>query len=143
MATLRNKRKRSALNMENFEELPKRNMAQNSFYPRSQEDYTTQVSDEIEGRATKKLSQEFSRTENRISGALSCLDDFLMNLLFQGYSGTAPETSRNAYGSNQGRNVDDSQSDPHPEAGAFQNQTTHNFGPEDGNDIITKIRVGV
>ena len=58
--------------------------------------------------------------ENRILGALSRLDEFLMKPLIQGYSGTAPETSRNAYGTNQGTNEDNSQSDPHPEAGVFQ-----------------------
>ena len=134
MATLRNKKKFAALNKENCEEHPRSNLAQNSNVPRSQEDYITQVSEEIEGRVTKKLSQEFSRTENRILGALSRLDGFLMNLLIQGHSGTAPETSRNAYGTNQGTNEDDFQSDPHPEAGVFQSQTTQNSGPEDGHD---------
>ena len=56
-------------------------MAQNSNVPRSQEDYITQVSEEIEGKVTKKLSQEFIKTENRILGALARLDDFLMNPL--------------------------------------------------------------
>ena len=99
-------------------------MVQNSNVPRSQEDYITQVSEEIEGRVTKKLSQEFSRTENRILGALARLDDILMKPLIQGYSGTAPETSRNVFSINQGTNEDDSQSDPHPEAGLFNNQMT-------------------
>ena len=80
------------------------------------------------------MSQEFSRTENRILGALSRIDDFLMNPLFQGYSGTAPETSRNAFSTNQGTNEDNSQSDPYPEAGVFHSQTTRNSGPEDGHD---------
>ena len=66
-------------------------MAQNSGAPRSQEDYITQVSEEIEGRVTKRLSKEFSRTENRILGALARLDDFLMNPLLPGHSGTTPE----------------------------------------------------
>ena len=61
MATIRNKKKLAALNKENCEEHPRNNMAQNSNVPRSQEDYITQVSEEIEGRFTKKLSQEFSR----------------------------------------------------------------------------------
>ena len=69
MATLRNKRKLAAINKENCEEHPRSSLAQNSNIPRSQEDYITQVSEEIEGRVTKKLSQEFSRTENRIVGA--------------------------------------------------------------------------
>ena len=80
------------------------------------------------------MSHEFSRTENCILGALFRLDDFLMNPQIQGYSGTTPETSWNAHGTNQGTNEDDSQSDPHPEAGIFQSQTTRNSGPEDGND---------
>ena len=93
-----------------------------------------QVSEESEGRVTKKLSPEFSRRENRILGALSRLDDFLINAFFQGYSGTAPETSWNAHGTNQGTNEDDSQSDPHLEAGIFHNQMTQIHGPEDGQD---------
>ena len=72
------------------------------------------LSEDIECRVTKKLSQDFSRTENRILGALSRLDDFLMNPLVQGHCGTTPETSRKAFGTNQGTNEDDSQSDPHP-----------------------------
>ena len=133
MAT-RNKRKLAALNKENCEEYPRSNLAQNSNVPRSQEDYITQVSEEIEGRVTKKLSQEFSRTENCILGALARLDDFLVNPLIQGHSGTAPETSRNVFSINQGTNEDDSQGNPHPEAGLFNNQMTQNPGPEDGHD---------
>ena len=99
MATLRIKRKLAALNKEDYEENPG-NLARNSIVPRSQEDYITQVSEESEGRVAKKLSQEFSRTENRILGALARLDDFLMNPLIQGHSGTAPETSQNTFGTN-------------------------------------------
>ena len=76
------------------------NLAQNSNVPRSQEDTITQVSEKIDERVTKKLSQEFSRRETWILGALSRLDDFVMNPLIQGHSGTAPETFRNAYGTN-------------------------------------------
>ena len=68
-------------------------MAQNSNVPRSHEDYITQVSEEIEGRVTKKLSQEFSRTKNRLLGALWRLDNFLLNPLNGSYSGTVLETS--------------------------------------------------
>ena len=133
MAT-RNKRKLAALNKKNCEEHPRSNLAQNSNVPRSQEDYITQVSEEIEGRVTKKLSQEFSRTENRLLGALARLDDFLISPLIQGHSGTTPETSRNVFSINQGTNEDDSQSNPHPEAGLFNNLMTQNSGPEDGHD---------
>ena len=40
-----------------------------------------------------------------------------MNPLLQGHSGITPETSRNVFSINQGTSEDDSQSDPHPEAG--------------------------
>ena len=114
-------------------------MAQNSNVPRSQEDNILQVSEKIEGRVTKKLSQEFSRTENRILGTLARLDDFLMKPLLQGHTGTAPETSRNALSTSQGTNEDDSQSDPHPETGSFHNQMTENSGREDGHDMVTGV----
>ena len=135
MATLRNKRKLASLNKKNCEEHPRSNLAQNSNVPRSQEDYITQVFEVIEGRVTRKMSQESSRTENRIHVALSHIDDVLMNPLIQGHSGTAPKTSRNAFGTNQGTNEDDSQSDPHPEASISRNQMTQNSGPEDGHEI--------
>ena len=129
--TTRNKRKLVALNKENCEGHPRSNLAQNSNVPRSQEDYITQVSEEIEGRVTKRLSKKFSRTENRILGALARLDDFLMNPLLQGCSGGTPEASRNPLSTNQGTNEDDSKSDLHPEAGIFGNQTKRNSGTED------------
>ena len=140
MATLRNRRKLAALNKENFKEHLRSNLSQNSNVPRSKEDYIAQVSEQIEGRATKKLSQEFSTTENRILGALSLLSH--MNPLFQDHYGTTPETSRNAYDINQGTNEDDSQSDHHSEAGVLQKQTTRNSGPEDGHDNKSFIHYG-
>ena len=136
--TTRNKKKMAALNKENWEEHPMSNLAQNSSAPRSQEDYITQFSEEIEGRVTKRLSKEFSRTENRILGALARLDDFLMNPLLPGHSGTTPEPSRNALNTSQGTNENDSQNDPRPEAGLFQEQMTQNSGPEDGHDTCFK-----
>ena len=121
MASFRSKRKLAALNKENCDEHPRSNLKQNSNVPRLQDDYKTQNSEKIEGRVTKRLSQEFSKTKNRILGALSRLDDFLMNPLIQGHSGIAPETSRNTNSTNQGTNEDDSYSYPHPEAGIFHN----------------------
>ena len=130
----RNKRKLAALNEENCDEHPRSNLVQNSIVPRSQEDYITQVSEEIEERVTKKLSQEFSRMENRILGALAMLDDFLMNPLVQSHSGTTPETSRNMFSINQGTNEDDSQSNPHPEAGLLTS------GREDRHVMATGVQ---
>ena len=112
-------------------------MAQSSGAPRSQEDYITQVSEEIEGRVTKRLSKEFSRTEYRIFGALAQLDDFLMNPLLPGHSGATPEPTRNTSHNNQGTNEDGSQNDPHPEAGPFHGQTTRKVSLEEDHDMVT------
>ena len=94
----------AALNKEKCEDHLRSNLAQNSSAPRSQQDYISQVSEEIEQRVTKRLSKEFSRTENRILGALARLDDFLMNPLLPGHSGTTPDPSRNALNTSQGTN---------------------------------------
>ena len=57
-----------------------------------------------------------------------------MNPLIQGKSRTTPVMSRNSFSTNQGTNEDDSQSDPHPEAGIFGNQTMRNSGQKDRRD---------
>ena len=94
--------------------------------PRLQENYITQVPEKIEGRVTKKMSQEFSRMKNRILGALAQLDLLLMNPLFQGHSGTTLDAFRTALSTKQGTIEDNSQSDTHPETGIFRSQTTQN-----------------
>ena len=55
------------------------------------------------------------------------------------HSETVPGTFRNTNAENQGTNEDDSQSDPHPEAGIFRGQTTQNFGPKDCPDMVTGV----
>ena len=62
-----------------------------------------------------------------------------MNPLIQGKSGTTPVMSRNAFSTNQGTNEDDSQSDPHPEAGIFGNQTMRKSGQKDRRDMVTGV----
>ena len=62
MATLRKIKKLAALIKKNCEKHPRSNLAQNSNVPTSEEDYITQVAEEIEGGVTKKLSQQFSGT---------------------------------------------------------------------------------
>ena len=62
-----------------------------------------------------------------------------MKPLIQCRSGSTPETSWNEYGTNQGTNEDESQSDVQPEAGLLWSQRTRNFGPEDGHDMVTGI----
>ena len=131
MATLRNKRKLAAVTKETQEKHPRNGQSRNTSVPRIKEEYITQVSEEIEGRVSKKLSQEFSRTESRILGALSKLDEFLLNQQIRTHSETVPGTFRNINVENQGTNC---QSDAHPEAGIFGGQTTQNFGPKDCRD---------
>ena len=104
------------------------------------EEYITQVSEEIEGRVTKKLSQEYSRTESRVLGALSKLNEFLLNQQIRTHSGAVPETFPDTNVDNQGTNEDDSQSDLQPEAGLFRSQTTQNSGPEVGPDMVTGVQ---
>ena len=57
-----------------------------------------------------------------------------MNQLLQCHSGTTPEMSRNVFSINQGTNEDDSQSDPHPEAGLL------NSGRDDHHDMATGVQ---
>ena len=76
MSTLRKKRKIAAVSRE-VPEVTRSSRAQ-SVLDLTQ-DYNSQVSENIEGTVTKKLSKEFSRTESRILGALSEVDEFLLN----------------------------------------------------------------
>ena len=87
MATLRNKRKLAAVSRETPEG-SRSSRGQNVLEPELTQDYISQVSEEIEGRVSNKLSKEFSKTESlilgalsksRILGALSKLDEFLLN----------------------------------------------------------------
>ena len=132
MATLRNNRKLAAVTRETQEENPRNGQSRNTSVPRINEEYITQLSEEIEGRVIKKLSHEYSRTESRILGTLSKLDEFLLNQQIRMHSGTVPETFQNTNVDNQGTNEDDSMSDPHLEAGLFRSQTTQNSGIEVG-----------
>ena len=134
MATLWNKRKLAAVTTKRQEEHPRNGQSRNTSVPRINEEYITQVSEEIESRVSKKLSLEFSRTESRILGALTKLDEFLSNQLIHTHFETVPGTFRTTNVENQGTNEDDSQSDPHPEAGIFRGQTTQNLGPKDCRD---------
>ena len=63
-----------------------------------------------------------------------------MNPLIQGHSGATPDMSQNAFNTNQGTNEDDSQSDPHPEAGIFGNQIMRNSGQKDRRDMVTGVQ---
>ena len=83
------------------------------------EEYITQVFEELEVRVTKKLSQEFSRTESRILGTLSKLDEFLLNPQVRSCSAAVPETSRNNDSENRDSIGDRSLNDPYPKVEFF------------------------
>ena len=141
MATLRNKRKLAAVTRETQEENPRNGQSRNTSVPRINEEYITQLSEEIEGRITKKLSREFSRIESRISDALSKLDEVLPNQQIQTYSETVPGIFRNTNMENQGTNEDDSQSDPHSEVGPSVCQPRHSVDSDLGrtHDTMTGV----
>ena len=100
MATSRNKKKLAAVSRET-QEYPSISKSQNTSAPGITEEHIAQVFEEIEGRATGKLSQDFSRTESRILGALFKLDEFFLNPEVQTFSGSVPGTFRNADAENQ------------------------------------------
>ena len=91
VATLKSKRKLSAVNRDNHEEHPRNNQLRDPDVPRVSEDYINQISEEIEDRVTKKLSQEFRRRNSLILGVLSKLDDFLLNSQVRVQSANAPD----------------------------------------------------
>ena len=112
MATLRNKKKLEAVARDNQEGYSRNRQSRNSAVPRMNEEYITQISGEIEGRVTKKLSQEFTRTESQILGVLFKLDEFLLKPQVQ--SGIVPGTSRNMDVENQEPSGDRSLNDARP-----------------------------
>ena len=113
MATLRNKKELAAISRETPEST-RNSRRQNTLDPESTQDYISQVSEELEARVTKKLSKEFSRTESRILGALSKLDEFLLNSQVRTRSVAVPGTSRNNNSENWETTGDCSLDDPCP-----------------------------
>ena len=93
------------------ERTPRNSQSWNSAIPGIDEEYVTQVSEEVEGRVIKKVSQEFTTMESRFLVAQSKLDKFLRNPQFRVQSGTVPGTSRNINVENQERTRDRSQND--------------------------------
>ena len=114
MTTLRNKRKLAAVSGETPENT-RNSQSQNTLDPEMAQEDISQVSEEIEGRVTKKLSKEFSRTEFRNLGALSKLDEFLLNPQVRTCSVAVSETSRKGDSGNREPTGDRSLKDPCPE----------------------------
>ena len=124
MATLRNKTKLAAVARETPEGT-RSSRAQNVLDPELTQDYISQVSEEIEGRVIKKLSKEISKTESRILGALSKLDEFLLKPQVRICSVAVPGTSRNNTSENRETTGDRSSDDPCPEARYFSHHSGH------------------
>ena len=118
MATLRNKRKLAAVSRETPEG-NRGSRGRNVLDPELTQDYISQVSEEIEGRVTKKLSKEFNKTESRILGALSKIDEFLLNPQVRTCSVAARGTSRNSNLESRETHEDHPSNDPYPEGGYF------------------------
>ena len=98
--------------------------------PELTQDYISQVSEEIEGRVTETLFKEFSKTESRILGALSKLDEFLLNPQVRTCSVAAHGTSRNSNSENRETHGDRSSNDPYPEVGNFPHHSGQLNSPE-------------
>ena len=124
MASLGNKQKLETV-LRETQEIARNSQPQNTFVPGMIEDYITQVSEKIEGRVTKKLSLEFSRTESRILGALSKLDDFLLKRQEREWYMTVPGTSWNNEFENWEPTLYRSQNDLHPEVELAVRQTSN------------------
>ena len=95
------------------------------------QEYISQVSEQMEGRLTKKLSKEFSRTESCNLGALSKLDEFLLNPQVQTCSVAVLGTSRNSDSENWEPTEDRSLYDPCPEV-MF---SSHHSGNLNGSEL--------
>ena len=102
---------------ESQEEQPRNSQSRSISVPQINEDYITQMSEEMDGRMTMKLFQEFSWTESPIMGALFNLDKFRLNPQIRAQSRTFLGTSRNSNTENQEPNQDRSRNDPRPEVG--------------------------
>ena len=98
--------------------------------PELTHDYISQVSEEIEGKVTKKLSKEFNKTESRILGALSELDEFLLNPQVRTCSVAAHGTFRNSNSENREAHGDRSSNDHYPEMGYFPHHSGQLNSPE-------------
>ena len=129
METLRNKRKLAAVSRET-PEISRNSREQNTLDAESTQDYISQVSDEIEGRVTKKLSKEFSRTKSRILGALSNLEEFLLNPQVRTCSVAVPGASRNNNSENRETTGDRPSDDSYPEVRYSSHHSGHLNSPE-------------
>ena len=139
MATLRNKKKLAAVSRKTPEG-SRSSRAQNLLDPDSAQDNISQVSEEMEGRVTKELSKEFSKTDSRILGALSKLDELLLKPQVRTCSVAVPETSRNNNSENRETTGDRSSDDPYTKVGYCSHHSGQLNSPEIENNPHRHLR---
>ena len=110
---------------------------QDTSVPGNIDGYITEISAEIDGRLTKKLPQELSSTDSRTLGALSKLENFLLNPLVGTLSGTIPGTSQIYDLENREPAGDRSQKDRYPEVklSACRSNNSNDSDPEKTSHI--------
>ena len=128
MATLRNKRKLAAVSRQTHEG-SRSSRGRNVLDPELTQAYISQVSEEIEGSVTKKPSKEFNKTESRILGAPSKLDEFLLNSQVRTCS-VVQGASRSANSENREIHGDRHSNDPYPELWYFPRHSGRFNSPE-------------
>ena len=105
MVTFRNKRKLVTVSRKAPENTTI-NQSQKALEPGITAENINQVADEIEGKATRKLSKMISGTESRNLGALYKIDEFLLNPQVRICFVAVPGTSRNTNSANGEPSVD-------------------------------------
>ena len=78
MATLRVKSKLAPVNRESQEEHPRNNLLRDTNTHENNDEYITQISEEVQSRVTKKISKELSKGKRQKLGALSKLNEFFL-----------------------------------------------------------------
>ena len=147
MASLRNKRRLETMSRKTQVENSRNGQSRNMSVRRISEEYITQVLEEIEGRVTNELSQEFSKTESLVLGTLSKLDELPLNQQIRTLSGTVPRKSRIADVGNPESTVDRSQNDPHPEVefSIYQSRNSNDLNPREASRrcLFACVRIGI
>ena len=104
-----------------------------------------QVSEEIKGRVKKKLNQEFSRTERRILGAQSKLDEVFLRPLIWTLTRNVPGTSPNNDFEIPEPTEDHSQSVPYPkvEFSAYRTTSSVDCDSEETSSVVTRVQLEI
>ena len=138
---LRNKRNIAVVSRETTENT-RNGQSQNTLDPGMVQEKISRVSEKIEGRVIKKLCKEYSRTESRILGALSELDEIFPNLLVRTCSVAVPGTFRNNDSENREPTGDRSIGDPCPGAVFFACHPSNEDDSEHGETqhMVTRVQ---